>query len=679
MKQELITDYDTYSKRQETPVFHKIKFDSTSIYLTKSHFYENGIPNTGKNDNGFYRLFSWADIRAKAFLGFELGQESPALGRANIIGSFTPQEDDLKDVKYMSDSGKAYFKSALSEINGITLANDEVIKIDAKNFMKMKEIIPTGAQGKAIYGQGNYIIDGPAGTGKSTTVLQKIKLLQLQENIASEEIKVVVKHSKVVPRFEELLKTIDIDDISISSSESLIESLYGEKFTVTENRVKELNHLANETYELFCTVFDIPKLLSFAYEKDEEQVINLLSLAGNSSIFTRATEKFLDKADSIRKKKTSNDKELTQRNKKLRSEVAEKKEKLVQVFLNKKKRSLKNKLIESIGFNTNTDELSLAEETKINDQVNSYRKSEMEAISKLRARLEEDVTKQKSILDSYFKELSETFIQETSLTLEGIESVILTRYFNKLFSKKDNYHTVIIDEAQDVPRLHIELIRLCSTNTILAGDESQTENDKGLGLWHNLLISKPFESDDEINIYNLRHNFRQTFELGSVSYNYRQLILDREIEDIKSDYFDDQVGFNKPKIEFISDENSYLELIKHRINFINSAFSEPFPLVVFYENKPSLEKLSGILDKGGISYEVDNNLSPNCKVLFVSVWDIAGREFPVVLAPLTTNTESNTVYIMLSRAKFDLTFFIGLNKPVENKVKKLLDEGLIES
>ena len=147
---------------------------------------------------------------------------------------------------------------------------------------------------------------------------------------------------------------------------------------------------------------------------------------------------------------------------------------MVQVFLNKKKRSLKNKLIESIGFNTNTDELSLAEETKINDQVNSYRKSEMEAISKLRARLEEDVTKQKSILDSYFKELSETFIQETSLTLEGIESVILTRYFNKLFSKKDNYHTVIIDEAQDVPRLHIELIRLCSTNTILAGDESQT-------------------------------------------------------------------------------------------------------------------------------------------------------------------------------------------------------------
>jgi len=64
--------------------------------------------------------------------------------------------------------------------------------------MKMNEIIPTGAQGKAIYGEGNYIIDGSAGTGKSTTVLQKIKLLQKNDNIDTNKICILVKNEMVV-------------------------------------------------------------------------------------------------------------------------------------------------------------------------------------------------------------------------------------------------------------------------------------------------------------------------------------------------------------------------------------------------------------------------------------------------------------------------------------------------
>jgi len=71
--------------------------------------------------------------------------------------------------------------------------------------MRMREIIPTGMQGKAIYGEGNYIIDGAAGTGKSTTVLQKIKLLQKQDNISTKKILVLVKNKNIIDEFNDLL------------------------------------------------------------------------------------------------------------------------------------------------------------------------------------------------------------------------------------------------------------------------------------------------------------------------------------------------------------------------------------------------------------------------------------------------------------------------------------------
>jgi hypothetical protein len=63
-------------------------------------------------------MFSWADVRAKAFLGFELRQESPALGIANVIGSFTPVERDIRNVKYATSKGKAFYKSARFTLTG---------------------------------------------------------------------------------------------------------------------------------------------------------------------------------------------------------------------------------------------------------------------------------------------------------------------------------------------------------------------------------------------------------------------------------------------------------------------------------------------------------------------------------------------------------------------------------
>ncbi|MDQ1340934.1 MAG: ATP-dependent helicase UvrD/PcrA [Campylobacterota bacterium] len=84
LKNELQTDYSTYTTNDNYPFFHRIKFDSTNIYLTKTSFSnrirDNGLaiyedPLLGANYQGFYRYFPWSDIRAKEFLQFELGAD----------------------------------------------------------------------------------------------------------------------------------------------------------------------------------------------------------------------------------------------------------------------------------------------------------------------------------------------------------------------------------------------------------------------------------------------------------------------------------------------------------------------------------------------------------------------------------------------------------------------------
>ena len=298
MKQELEHDYLIHSKhRKDAPVFHRIKFNKTSIFLTQTSY---TTLTTGTSVQGHYRVFQWTDFRAKAFLGFELGQTSPALGDATLIGSFKPEGDDLTEVKYHSFAGKAYFESAIRELDSqrssyppiVTEAEDspkekqssgapkvQKKRIDASNFMKMKEIIPTGAQGKAIYGEGNYIIDGAAGTGKSTTVLQKIKLLQLHENITSERICIIVKNQQVVQSFKGLLGSLNILGVKLYSQSDFVSSYYGNGFKVTSTTLENTHAAVKQYIANFESGTNLNKLTS----RQEGESRPLALLKGSNS------------------------------------------------------------------------------------------------------------------------------------------------------------------------------------------------------------------------------------------------------------------------------------------------------------------------------------------------------------------------------------------------------------
>lgn len=533
----------------------------------------------------------------------------------------------------------------------------------------MSEIIPTGAQGKAIYGEGNYIIDGPAGTGKSTTALQKIKLLQLNEKIDASKICVVVKNNKVVPNFIGLLNSIEVENVNVLSANEFLKKQYDSIDSIKQTQLSKIHNDVEALVKKFKKAANINTLISITLESEEQEQSEPLKELLGSERFDKLSMQLLALAKTYRDKKRADDKSYTQSIKQLhkRSKDYEKER--------ENKPEYKKELANENGLYYLETKRIIKEEV---DDFKSIRKKPINEM--IRVSIEELETQLNKIKSLHVSLNNEFFSKNNLSCVFGNDNVIslVELYANKHSDIKDNFHTIIIDEAQDVPAKVIELIRLHCENLVLVGDESQKENPKGVGPWENLLLKESVYSNvDGLNIYHLRHNFRQTYELGTVSYNYRQLMLGRNIHDIKEDYFVDQIGFNRPEVQLITENSEFLNLVIDKLNYIKESFSKPFPLVIFYNDVHELTDLKNLLVNSGHTVDVDNPSDEKLEVLLISVNEIAGREFPVVIAPLCNSQSNPTIYIMLSRAKFDLTLFVKPSYKINYEIKQLIDYGLL--
>jgi len=673
---DLKMDFETYQKHPDTPIFHRIRFDSTSIYLAKSTFYKL---TTSRNEHGNYRIFSWDDWRAKAFLGFELGDKSPALGDAGLIGRYTPTTDDLTDIQYDTSLGKCYFKSARHELEEGFNIEDSVKKqkINSYEFMKMNEIIPTGAQGRAIYGEGNYIIDGSAGAGKSTTVLQKVKLLQKNDNIDTNKICILVKNEMVVSEFRKLLKSIGVDDLRIMTTHKFVSEYFNLK---SANNIKTVRNASIDISNCFDKLIkESSKLLSNNITRlgdDDKDIVRILAKNENVSkkisLYKAKRKGFVELVLKNRKKINDEQLDIDERVKDLSKSISDK---LKNRNKYEKNRGLRGVL--SLFSSKNDESLSLGDEVKVRDEINKYKSKELSKLEKTKKNHLDDQSRASEELSAIVSNIKSEFLSNSfSMYSSENEGKLFFRYVNKLIGVSNEFHTVIVDEAQDVSLLNIELIWLLSKNIILTGDELQAESDDGVGFWENLgHLKSEFSKEQGLDIFTLKHNFRQTYELGNCSFNYRQLIMGKPFLDINDEYFENQKGFKSPQISYIDKASDFIELVNDKINLVSEVFTDSIPVVIFYENEVSLKKLSDILGESKTPYSIDGDKSK--PVMFVSLNDIAGRSFPVVLAPLTNNTKENTIYIMLSRAKYDLALFTGSDKKLNPYIEYLLSKEII--
>ncbi|MDM1696670.1 AAA family ATPase [Thiopseudomonas alkaliphila] len=679
-KPELKMDFETFNKHTDTPIFHRLKFEKTSIYLTKSTFYDL---LTSKNDHGYYRIFSWDDWRAKAFLGFELGDASPALGLVNLIGHFTPTQNDLTEIQYVSERGKAYYDTAKGELEGLKGIDQtrQREKIDSRTFMRMNEIIPTGKQGKAIYGEGNYIIDGAAGTGKSTTVLQKIKLLEKHNSVQPEKILVLVKNKRVIKEFGELLETIGITELRIV----LIEEFEPSLFNTTSN---DINSVIDSTWDTASRLNECLATL----KKEQELLSNgiLSNIGSNDLLITKVFERdseLINLFHGYHKQRTAivalrenNSKEISKAKNEQSIELDKYKNLLTNKALQKKNKGKKLPLISGMLKNINpVITLTLGDEAEIRDAVRKKKDQLDSKIDKLSNSLREKEKKAIRKLDAYNSNIRKRVLSDEYSELHSSddkESRLLNLQINKLAGSSTSLHTIIVDEAQDVPVSKIHLAWLMAENIILTGDELQKEASDGIGTWDNLgKLENQFSKEGQKSIFTLSHNFRQTFELGSFSFNFRQLVLGRPITDIQEEYFENQKGFNKPQLALINQTSDFIALVNDKARLIDKTFSDAIPVVVFYENEASLNRLKGILVKANIQYGYDGDESKT--VMFVDIKNIAGRSFPVVLMPLISATNESSIYIMISRAKYDLCIFTGKDKKINRHIERLLFDRII--
>jgi len=679
-KKDLKMDFESYMKHIDTPIFHRLKFEKVSFYLTKSKFHDVLVSS---NEHGGYRIFSWDDWRAQPLLGIELGDENPRHGLVDLIGRYSPIENDLIDVQYETDEGKAFFESAKEELEDkkqkMHTRKDK--KIDSRTFMRMGEIIPTGAQGKAIYGEGNYIIDGAAGTGKSTTVLQKIKILQKHSSVSSKKVLVLVKNESVISEFNNLLETISISGLKIKSVVGFVSDVF-------QYNVRDIDAIIDNTWQIASHINKFLVVLNKEVDFMSSRVLsnigsNDLSLRKcfeKDSEFTKLLNKYLQfRGDFIDLFKINKD-EIKKSKNDIKIEIEIYKQRLKDTILKRKNKEKRRFSIKRIFQSSEqVTSLTLGEDTDIRDMA-----------VKLKEKRDSDIDK---VLKKH-KEKEDKILENIAFSINGIRTGVLSERFSAIHTsgKEENYllqlhikkltgqstafNTIIVDEAQDVTLSNIHLAWLMANNVILTGDELQKEEPDGIGSWKNLgLLEKEFSKDKQLNLFTLSHNFRQTFELGNFSFNFRQLILGKPLTDISEEYFENQKGFKKPQLALINQTSDFCVLIKNKIRLISQTFSDSIPVIIFYENEASLDRLTSILDKEDIKYGYDGDETH--PAMFVNIGDISGRSFPVVMMPLINSTNENSIYIMISRAKYDLCMFTGKGKEINKQVIHLLSEGIV--
>lgn len=663
---DLEHDLATHQAHPKTPIFHRIKFDSTSIYLTKSHFHQL---LTSRNKFGHYRIFSWDDWRAKAFLGFDLGSTSPALGVAQLIGKYTPQGDNIIDVQYDSYKGKFYIEDAKSFISGDAPAGERnrTAKIDASEFWRMKEVIPTGAQGRAIYGEGNFIIDGPAGTGKSTTVIQRVRIL-MKQGIPPTKVLLLVKNLRAASTFKNLLKDIGAKGTTVRPFKTLHRSFLELPTSPSRASMDRLSKYAVTIHQTFTEAVRssarAPKSQVDQDEAAEELLTKLLTnVGGAGAIFAR----FRSQRASLRKLIKENTKTRSNERRKIEIEVNE---------LGAKLRAQASSTLRP------GKSLSLGDEAKIRDKQVKKQAIMRNALDRMSASMTEAEKKLEVRLERLQRKLDDAFYSEETMRLlsrNAQDRILLLPYVEKIAGRDKAFHTVIVDEAQDASSVQIELAYILGLNLILSGDELQRESPKGIGQWNNLQrLGEHFINDGELSVFHLSRNFRQTYELGACSYNFRQSVLGKPLVDLSGDYFENEKGFFKPKLVQVANDDGFIVAVKQNLEHIARDYTKPFPLVIFYDSESSRERMTTMLRSSGMDTRRDENCKMRDKISFVSVEEIAGREFPVVIAPLSPRSDSSLIYIMLTRAQFSLTLLLMKDDPLDKHIARLVSQGWID-
>jgi len=732
-------------------------------------------------------LAYWGDDthRISTLMQFEIGDISPKNGELIFVGDFIAKKDDLTNIRYKNEYGKQEFKSAKEIISG---EQQEVIfeqmKMDTQNFFRLKfELANIGDQSKALYDTKSAIIDGAAGTGKSTIALQKLKYLNLNFGISQDECLVIVKNEQAIYHFKTLLqdRELELDAIKIFTVEECFKNFnldgsitLDKLLTAKSNALiidKELDDfVGNPNQETLQSHYqalakfigiqrfkDILSVMIHEIAQDSDRQNKILELDKqiveiNDSMIDDLIddEKKLELIERLKNAKNRRN-QLSGQNYIKASEMLDtsiekisinvlsdivdfeygKKdiEALKAIFLTKKhtnflseqdkskkqldgifeqlesmgslqalieKQNKIEEIIKEIEESINFDPNKLSEQEKkyyntkksINEEIKKYNDllDKKESLKEKIVRTFEitpiEKREYKKVLFSIYK--THQFISDTFLNSSSEEERYLTLQY--LFSDDRPYNTIVVDEAQDYSLVELELLRLQTQKIILTGDLLQNiDDERFFRKWEDILSFEEvycYEDDlgeKKTNIFHLKHNFRQTYQLANASFNYRQLMLNHEseLEDIQAEYYTSEKEFNGkpyslPLVKFL-DKMHFKTYFEEKFEFVKNTYSSKIPIAIIYKSLEEKHFYETLLRDYHLSNSTQTSLSNEIPdALLVSLFEVKGKEFPIVVCNIDT-LENSEIYLIMTRAQFELEC-ITCSKNITNQFLSILEQ-----
>jgi len=743
---------DEMKKWSQKGIFcRRLKFrgNNENFYITTASISRGNSYNHDFKFGNDYIIPYWGDQkqRAEILMKFDINDESPFNGKLELIGDFKPFEDNLLDVKYQTISGKEFIEDVKKFINGNDIDNYEDKKIDISNFFRLKfELASQGLQAKALYDTENSIIDGSAGTGKSTIAIQKLKYFYENSKISQDKYLIIVRNEQLKYHFLTLLQdeNINLTDIQIKTIDEIFDVNKIENYDLlisTTNEIKKNieNKISNRGKEYlekhYIHLLDFigvdfikEKILELLNDLQNENNINKISnlqkkidsLYLEKDTYLHKQNNYIDEIEQEKRNLVlkledeiiSEDKKLEYKDEielieeeiyKYHSKLMDfdKEIKNIQKDIDKLEGKHYEKILNSITKDTKIpisilDDLLhklyntvYAENIEVLKWLVEYKnylvnqEKNQKKVDILKAKLQEKIStieknKIKENIEVLERQLNKNYKNANRQYFNKYTEVMKNVYFSRRYLENKNlinndlvykilnidkkeFDTIIVDEAQDFSKYELELIRLHTDRIVLTGDILQNiDSKRGLSNWNELLNINFYKNDkDELNKYTLKHNFRQTYQLANASYNYRQILLDGQIEDIGFDYFENEKIFNgkeysKPILKLLETDLQIIEFIGDKIKYIDKIYSERFPIIIVYKDKSEKDYYLDILSDYSIS---DNKNDINSDIVLLGLNSIKGNEFPIVVANMSSFTEKE-LYLIMTRAQFELEFFI---------------------
>lgn len=647
-----------------------------------------------------YLYSYWDKQKVEGFLSRTIDDHfvDDRLAELDLIGEYHPKNKNLLNVKYQTKSGKEFIKNAKNFINGID-DNDIVEKIDIDSFFRLNfELAGQGIQAKALYEENNCIIEGMAGTGKSTIALQKLKYFYEKHNVEQNKMLVVVKNFKLKSHFLTLLedKNINLEKIKILS----LNEIYKDKITIKDFiNLKNISSKLIQEVDKYINSRDVKSLSNHYY-----QLFNYIGIDFFKNLLTKKIELLQSSENLIKLRKFNNELEELNKIKILNDKEKERKKNIIKDInkispfrFEKILKSIDSKyqfsltvidelislidfsdislsncltlkwIIEYKNFQINLSKLEqkkkdliLARDNKSNHKIsdidNELSKIEEQLKRNFPFATREYLTKFKDTIIKVY--LNQNYISKTLLMdYAERDKNLIYKYLNLV---NREYEIIIVDEAQDFEKDEIEFLRLLSNKIFLTGDMLQNLNQsRGLNNWNEILFKDEiFENNSELNIFNLKHNYRQTYQLANASFNFRNILLQRELEDIGDDYFENEKRFGeteyfKPMISFFKNDEQIYDMVNDTLKNLLNTYTSRFPLVIVANDFEKKDYYLNLFKDFNLNDPIE---FLNSDILIYTIDEIKGEEFPIVFADIS-KFNSKEIYLIMSRAQFELKLY----------------------